>query len=157
MSYIGRIPIQLIIRIRKISSFGYFFRGRWSIMICHLYIYIFIYIYIYIHIYIYIYIHIHIHIYLYIYLYIYIFLYIYIYVYIYIYINIFRVSLGKPVHPWNPHPEKFSKLVPPDALKTRSLVLRVFHFLCKNFSKYLKFTLWNTLFKEGFQTIYILN
>ena len=73
-----------------------------------------------------------------------------IYIYIYIYINIFRVSLSKPIHPWNPHPEKISKLVPPDALKIRSLVLRVFRFLCKKFSRYLKFTLWNTLFKEGF-------
>ena len=48
----------------------------------------------------------------------------------------------------NPHPEKFSKFAPPDALKIliHSLVLPVFCFLCKKFSKLLKSTLQNTLF-----------
>ena len=69
-------------------------------------------------------------------------LYRYRYVYLYIYI-----TLGKPVNPSNPHPqpnfEKLSKFVPP---LIHSLVLPVFWFLCKKFSKLLKFTLQNTLF-----------
>ena len=40
-------------------------------------------------------------------------------------------------HPSIPNPEKCSKFVPPDALKIHSLVLPVFHFLCKKFSKLL--------------------
>ena len=60
------------------------------------------------------------------------------------------VTLGKPVNPSNLHSnfEKFSKFVPPDALKIliHSLVLPVFCFLYKKFSKLLKFTLQNTLF-----------
>ena len=38
-------------------------------------------------------------------------------------------------HPSNPNPEKCSKFVPPDALKIHSLVLPVFRFLFKKFSK----------------------
>ena len=74
------------------------------------------------------------------------------YIYInYIYINIYiYITFGKPVNPSNQHPnfENFSKFVPPDALKIliHSLVLPVFCFLCKKFSKLLKFTLQNTLF-----------
>ena len=84
-------------------------------------------------------------------------LYIYRYIHIYIYIiyiyNIYiYITLGKLVNPSNPHLhpnfEKFSKFVLPDALKIliHSLVLQVFCFLRKKFSKLLKFTLQNTLF-----------
>ena len=53
--------------------------------------------------------------------------------------------LGKPVNPSNPHPnfEKFSNFLPP---LIHSLVLPGFWFLCKKFSKLLKFTLQNNLF-----------
>ena len=40
--------------------------------------------------------------------------------------------------------EHFLKFVPPDALKMHSLALSVLRFLCKTFSKLLKFTLSNT-------------
>ena len=45
-------------------------------------------------------------------------------------------------------PRKFSKFAPPDALKKlmHSLVLPVFCFLCKRFSKLLKFILKKSLF-----------
>ena len=45
---------------------------------------------------------------------------------------------GTPVH-------KFLKFVLPDALEMPSLALSVLRFLCKTFSKLLKFTLQNTL------------
>ena len=40
--------------------------------------------------------------------------------------------------------EKFSKFVPPDVLKMHSPAVSVLKFLCKTFSKLLKFTLQNT-------------
>ena len=63
-----------------------------------------------------------------------------------------RVFLGRLEHtlnPWQLHhvlhqAEKF-KFVTPNALKMHSLALSVLRFLCKTFSKLIKFTLRNTL------------
>ena len=63
-----------------------------------------------------------------------------------IYIDTSRVSLGRPVHRSNPQLQKYLKFAPPDSPKMHSLVLPVFSFLCKIFSKLLKFTLQDTLF-----------
>ena len=70
----------------------------------------------------------------------------YMYIYMCVYIYTYIYTLGKMAHPSNPNPEKCSKFVPPDALKILFLVLPVFCFLCKKFSKLLKFTLQNTFF-----------
>ena len=60
---------------------------------------------------------------------------------------------GQTVHTSNPRPRhhgwryvvKFSKCVSPDALNMHYPALSVLRFLCKTFSKLLKFTLQNTL------------
>ena len=59
---------------------------------------------------------------------------------------------GRPIHTSNSQKGhhgwrwagKFLKFVPSDALKMHSLALYVLKFVCKAFSKLLKFTLWYT-------------
>ena len=62
---------------------------------------------------------------------------------------VYRPNSRKRNHGWR-WKEKFSKFVPPDALKMHSLVLSVLRFPCKTFSKLPKFTLRNTLLREWF-------
>ena len=63
--------------------------------------------------------------------------------------DVYRVFLGRPVHTSNPRRwhhgwrrvEKFSKFVPPETVKIRSLALSFLRFLCKSFFKLLKLSL----------------
>ena len=75
-----------------------------------------------------------------------IYIYIYIYICICICVYISGISLGRVVHPTNAHPEKLLKFLALDALIIHTLLLSVFCFLFKNFSKLLKFTLRHTVF-----------
>ena len=67
--------------------------------------------------------------------------------------GISRVFLDRPVHTLNPQMcyhgrhqlGKFSKFVPPDALKMHPLIMPVLRFLCKTSSKLLNFVLQDTL------------
>ena len=71
-------------------------------------------------------------------------------------IDVSRVFLSRPVHTSNPRRQyhgwrqtgKFSKFVPPNALKMHSLALSVLRFLCKPFSKLLKLALRKALFRR---------
>ena len=68
--------------------------------------------------------------------------------------DVSRDFLGITVHTSNPErchhgwrqAEEFLNFVPPDTPKMHSLALSVLRFLCKTFSKLLKFTLQKTLF-----------
>ena len=79
------------------------------------------------------------------------------------YSDVFIVFLGRQVHILNPlrchngwrQTDKFSKFAPPDTIKTQSLDMPVFHFLCKTFSKLLKLRLQKFFFEDDLSKLYI--